>query len=359
MADNKVIRRSIYWGMSEEAIRERVVENALSLLGIKEGTKDFEEKIRSVYNAQKPLPRGHKLSKSDPWCAAYITVVGIMAEIIGVILPECSCSRMIELYKARGQWMERDDYDGQIGDILMWDWQDKGVGDCTGAPDHVGILVEKDGDNWKVAEGNCDNRVKLRPVRRDQIHIRGWCLPDYAALVHGFSDVPADAWYREAVEWADGRGIAEGVGGMRFAPEAVCNRAHAVTMLWRLCGSPAAENGCPFGDVPRGAWFAEAVAWAAEKGVTAGIAEEVFAPDAPCTRGQIATMLWRAAGTPQAECAAHDFIDVPGGSWFADAVEWCWCEGIAVGCSGTEFMPGKACTRAELVTMLWRMSQAR
>ena len=215
MADTIIVRREIYWGMSEDAIRERVVENALSLLGIKEGTREFEEKIRSVYNAQKPLPRGHKLSKTDPWCAAYVTVVGILSEIVGVILPECSCSRMIELYKAQGRWEERDDYDGQIGDILMWDWQDDGKGDCTGAPDHVGILVEKDGDDWKVAEGNFDNQVKIRPVPRNRACVRGWACPNYAALVHGFTDVPEGAWYREAVQWADGEGVAEGVGGMR------------------------------------------------------------------------------------------------------------------------------------------------
>lgn len=234
MADNKVIRRRIYWGMSEKAIRQQVAQIALGLLGIREGTKDFEEKIRSVYNSIKPLPFGHKLSKTDPWCAAYVTVVGILAEISDIILPECSCSRMIELYKARGQWMEADGYDGQIGDILMWDWQDDGKGDCTGAPDHVGILVEKDGDNWKVAEGNYDNQVKLRPVRRDQIRIRGWCLPDYAALVHGYQDVPADAWYRGYVLRATELSLMEGVGGGLFEPDRAPTRAELAAVAVRL-----------------------------------------------------------------------------------------------------------------------------
>lgn len=290
-----IIRRRIYWGMSEQAIRERVAQIALGLLGIKEGTRAFEEKIRSVYNDLKPLPFGHKLSKTDPWCAAFVTVVGILAEISDIILPECSCSRMIELYKAKGQWMEDDGYDGRIGDILMWDWQDKGVGDCTGAPDHVGILVEKDGDDWKVAEGNFDNQAKLRPVRRDQIHIRGWCLPDYAALVHGFTDVPGDAWYREAAQWAEGEGITE------------------------------------------------------------GIAEGTFAPDALCTRAQIVTMLWRSAGRPMAENGNHPFGDVDGESWYAEAVEWAWCHGLTIGCSEREFMPEAVCNRAQLVELLYRM----
>ncbi len=355
MADKKIIRRSIYWGMSEEAIRERVAEIALGLLGIKEGTKEFEERIRSVYNAQKPLPRGHKLSKTDPWCAAYVTVVGILAEISDIILPECSCSRMIELYKARGQWMEADGYDGQIGDILMWDWQDKGVGDCTGAPDHVGTLVEKDGDNWKVAEGNYDNQVKLRSVRRDQIHIRGWCLPDYAALVRGFTDVPKDVWYREAAQWAEGEGITEGIAEGTFGPELGCTRAQAVTMLWRANGSPEAKPGPLFTDAQDGAWYYKAVAWAAGEGITEGIAEGAFAPDALCTRAQIITMLWRSAGRPMAENGNHPFADVDGESWYAEAVEWAWCHGLTIGCSEREFLPEAVCNRAQLVELLYRM----
>lgn len=351
----KIIRRSIYWGMSEEAIRERVAEIALGLLGIKEGTREFEEKIRSVYNSIKPLPYGHKLSKTDPWCAAFVTVVGILAEISDIILPECSCSRMIELYKARGQWMEDDGYDGQVGDILMWDWQDKGVGDCTGAPDHVGILVEKDGDEWQVAEGNYDNQVKLRPVRRDQIRIRGWCLPDYAALVHGYQDVPRDAWYREAVQWADGKGITEGIAEGAFGPELGCTRAQVVTMLWRLAGKPEAKPGPLFTDAQDGAWYYKAVAWAAGEGITEGIAEGIFAPDALCTRAQIVTMLWRCAGRPMAENGNHPFADVDGESWYADAVEWAWCKGITIGCAEREFMPFGVCTRAQLVEMLYRL----
>ena len=347
--------KDIFWGMREETIRERVVAEARKLLGVKEGSIEHK-KLVDTYNSMPKLPRGYQLRYDDAWCAATMSYIGIVLSISRVILPECSCAKMIALYKAQGRWEERDDYVPGLADIVMYDWDAK-KGECTGAPEHTGMVVGKEGKNLQVLEGNYDNRVKLREIPLRYVKVRGYCLPDYAGLVHGFADVPADAWYREAVQWADGEGIAEGVGGMRFAPGAVCNRAHAVTMLWRLCGSPAAENGCPFGDVPRGAWYQEAVTWAAGKGVTAGIAGEVFAPDAPCTRAQIVTMLWRAAGTPQAECAAHDFIDVPADAWYSDAVEWCWCEGIAVGCAAREFMPGKECTRAELVEMLWRMSR--
>ena len=347
--------QNIFIGMSESAIRERVVAEAKKLLGVKEGTAEHK-RIVDIYNTLPKLPRGYRLSYNDPWCAATMAYIGIVLGISHVILPECSCAKMIELYKAQGRWMEADDYVPDLADIVMYDWDAK-KGECTGAPEHTGMVVGKEGKTLQVLEGNYANRVKLREIPLEYVKVRGYCLPDYGKLMHGFSDVPQGAWYREAVQWADGKGITAGIAEDVFAPEAVCNRAHAVTMLWRLCGSPAAENGCPFGDVPRGAWYADAVAWAAEKGVTAGIAEDVFAPEAVCTRGQIATMLWRAAGTPQAECANHPFDDVPADAWYADAVEWCWCAGIAVGCSGTEFMPGTACTRAELVTMLWQVEK--
>lgn len=349
--------KDFFWGMSEEAIRQRVVAEARELLGIKEGSIEHK-KLVDTYNSMPKLPRGYTLRYDDAWCAATMAYIGIVLGISHIILPECSCAKMIELYKTQGRWEERDDYVPGLADIVMYDWDAK-KGECTGAPEHTGMVVGKEGKTLQVLEGNYDNRVKLREIPLEYVKVRGYCLPDYGKLVHGFADVPADAWYRKAVQWADGEGVAEGVGGMRFAPEEVCNRAHAVTMLWRLCGSPAAENGCPFGDVPADAWYADAVTWAAGKGVTAGIAEETFAPDAPCTRAQIVTMLWRAAGTPQAEYAAHSFTDVPADAWYADAVEWCWCNGIAVGCSVREFMPGKECTRAELVEMLWRMSRAR
>ena len=359
MADRIVIRREIFWGMSEEAIREAVAQTAMSLLGIREGTKEFEEQIRKVYNSLKPLPVGYQLSKKDAWCAAFVTVVGMMLEISGVILPECSCSRMIEKYRKAGRWMEADDYDADIGDILMWDWQDSGKGDNTGAPDHTGILVAKDGDEWVVCEGNYDNQVKLRTLRRDQIRIRGWCLPDYAALVHGYRDVPKDAWFRRAVEWAEGKDIVEGIGEGDFAPDMGCTRGQLVTMLWRLSGEPEAGEGHPFLDVKENAFFAKAVRWAEETGITEGMADDVFDPYGFCTRAQIVTMIWRWKGRELAENVNHPFEDAAGEKWYSDAVEWAWCKGITIGVTGTAFEPFRGCTRAQVVTMLHRLETGR
>lgn len=344
----------IFWGMTEQEIRQRVVEEAAKLVGIKEGSA-AHKKLIDTYNTRLPkLPRGYRMTYSDAWCAATMTYIGIVLGISHVILPECSCSKMIELYKAQGRWMEDDDYVPQPGDLVMYDWSAE-KGECTGAPDHVGMVVSVEGKTIRVIEGNYDNMVKGREICVEYVKTRGFCLPDYGKLVHGYQDVPMDAWYRKAVEWADGKGITEGIGDHDFAPDMCCTRAHVVAMLHRYHGSPKAGTDCPFPDVQQGSWYAQAVAWAAEKGITEGIAEWMFDPYGFCTRAQIVTMLWRAAGRPMAENGDHPFADVDGESFYSDAVEWAWCTGLTIGCSATEFKPFNACTRAQLVEMLYRL----
>lgn len=223
-----------YYGMTEDAIRKKVADTALALVGIKEGTAEHK-KIVDTYNAKLPkLPRGYKMTYTDAWCAATMTYIGIVMEIVDIILPECSCSRMIELYKAKGRWMEADDYVPCIGDLIMYDWDAK-RGECTGAPDHVGMIVGKEGNTLRVLEGNYDNRVKIREIPVEYIYTRGYCLPDYASLVQGFADVDSDSWYAEAVNEAAKLGIMEGVGGGLFEPERAVTRAELAAVVVRLC----------------------------------------------------------------------------------------------------------------------------
>lgn len=347
--------KDVFWGMSEEAIRERVVAEAWKLLGIREGTTGHG-KIVDIYNSMPKLPRGYKLQYDDPWCAATMSYVGIVLGITDVILPECSCSRMIELYKKAGRWEERDDYVPELADLIMYDW-DAQKGECTGNPEHVGMVVGKRGRQLQILEGNYGDKVELREIPVEYIKTRGYCLPDYGRLVHGFTDVPEDAWYRKAVQWADGRGIVEGIGEREFAPNMACTRAHMVAMLWRLAGKPEAKPGPLFVDVQDGAWYYKAVAWAAGEGITEGIAEWMFDPHSFCTRAQVAAMIWRWRGRPQPESADHPFTDVAGNAWYADAVEWCWCEGITIGYSGTEFNPYGSCNRAQVAEMLYRLNR--
>lgn len=221
-----------YIGMTEDAIRQRVVDTALAYLGVHEGTAEHKE-IVNRYNSQSKPPRGYLLKNTDPWCAAFASVVGIVLGISHIILPECSCGKMIELYKAAGRWEERDDYVPSPGDLVMYDW-DAQRGECLGAPNHVGMVVSVKGKTITVIEGNYDNAVKRREICVEYIKVRGYCLPDYGALVQRFADVEPGAWYADAVEKAAELGIVEGIGGGKFEPERAVTRAEAAAMCVRL-----------------------------------------------------------------------------------------------------------------------------
>lgn len=221
-----------YIGMSEAAIRQRVVAEAVKWLGVQEGSAEHKE-IVNRYNSQGKLPRGYKLQYTDAWCAAFTSFIGICLGISHVILPEVGCGPMIELYKAKGRWMEADDYVPKPGDLVMYDWDAKS-GECTGSPDHVGMVESVKGKTITVIEGNYDNQVKRREICVEYIKVRGYCLPDYGSLVKPFADVDPNAWYAEAVARAAELGIVEGVGGGLFEPERAVTRAEAAAMCVRL-----------------------------------------------------------------------------------------------------------------------------
>lgn len=221
-----------YIGMSEAAIRERVVAEAVKWHGVREGTVEHK-KIVDTYNSQGKLPRGYRLRYTDAWCAAFMSYIGICLDISHVILPEVGCGPMIELYKAQGRWMEADDYVPRPGDLVMYDWDAKS-GECTGSPDHVGMVESVKGKTITVIEGNYDNQVKRREICVEYIKVRGYCLPDYGSLVKPFADVDPNAWYAGAVARAAELGIVEGVGGGLFEPERAVTRAEAAAMCVRL-----------------------------------------------------------------------------------------------------------------------------
>ena len=172
-----------------------------------------------------------------------------------------------------------------------------------------------------------------------------------------FTDVDRSlqGWYANAVDWAVRKNITKGISETLFAPEQVCTRGQVVTFLWRAAGQPAAKNTAnPFKDVQQGEYYYDAVLWAVENGITAGTSDDTFEPDAPCTRAQVVTFLWRAAGKPGTSGNANPFRDVPGGSWFTDAVLWANANKITSGTSAEAFDPDASCTRAHIVTFLFR-----
>ena len=169
-------------------------------------------------------------------------------------------------------------------------------------------------------------------------------------LVAGFSDVPADAYYRDAVQWAVDRGITSGTGGTTFSPDRNCTRAEILTFLWRAMGSPAPKGGASFDDVASGAYYADAAAWAAGEGIVLG---NRLDPDAPCTRAMAVEFLWRAGGC-QAIATDTGFTDVPISASYSTAVEWAVIYGITSGTSESTFSPDMVCTRGQIMTFLYR-----
>ena len=170
-----------------------------------------------------------------------------------------------------------------------------------------------------------------------------------------FDDVAADAWYHDAVQWAVTSGVTDGTSETTFSPDAACTRAQAVTFLWRAAGEPEpATETCPFEDVPVDAYYRDAVLWAVEQGLTNGTDKAHFSPDAVCTRAQIVTFLYRAAESPAAT-GALAFEDVPEDAFYRDAVLWAVEQGVTNGTDKTHFSPDKNCTRAEVVTFLSRV----
>ena len=168
-----------------------------------------------------------------------------------------------------------------------------------------------------------------------------------------FSDVPADAYYSDAVLWAVEKGITVGTSETTFSPDMTCSRAQIVTFLWRAAGSPEPKSMTSFSDVVSGSYYEKAVAWAVEKGITNGTSADTFSPDMDCNRAQAVTFLMRAAGSPKPK-SPTSFSDVVSGSYYENAVAWAVEKGITNGTSGDTFSPDMDCSRAQIVTFLYR-----
>ena len=169
-----------------------------------------------------------------------------------------------------------------------------------------------------------------------------------------FIDVTEDDYFFDSVIWADDKGITSGTSANTFSPYAICTRAQAVTFLWRAAGSPEPKSiEMPFEDVAGGAYYYDAVLWAVENGITAGTTATTFSPNNNCTRAQIVTFLWRSQKSPAGD-AVNPFTDVAVEAYYYDAVLWAVEEGVTAGTTATTFSPNNNCTRAQIVTFLYR-----
>ena len=172
-----------------------------------------------------------------------------------------------------------------------------------------------------------------------------------------FSDVSADSYYAKAVAWAVENGITTGTGDGKFSPDATCTRAQSVTFLFRAIGK-LVDSKAEFSDVLTDSYYANAVAWAVENGITTGTGDGKFSPDATCTREQAVAFLYRASGSP-AVSGGSAFSDVAANAYYADAVAWAEKNGVTGGIGGGLFGSGNTCTRAQIVTFLYRAYQGK
>ena len=215
-------------------------------------------------------------------------------------------------------------------------------------------VTDKNGNDLKLTDKSNGKYTFTMPTSKVEIKVT---FMEDNSVLNFFYDVPNDAYYYEAVKWAAENGITGGVGNSLFAPNQPCTRAQIVTFLWRAAGSPVVNYLMPFTDVDEGAYYAEAVRWAASTGIVTGQTETTFGTDSVCTRAQAAAMIYRCAqaqgkGFTGAWMFHLPFTDVP--EWAYESVAWCYMNSVTTGVSETSFAPGNDCTRAQIVTFLWR-----
>ena len=219
------------------------------------------------------------------------------------------------------------------------------------------VTVEKTG---KTGEKPLPTPVGPKPEKPEKPSEPGTTEPTEPGTTeptkpaHSFDDVPAGAYYEEAVAWAAEKGITEGTSATTFAPKALCTRAQVVTFLWRAAGCPEPQNAGSFADVTAGSYYAKAVAWAIENGITGGTGDGMFSPDAVCTRAQAVTFLYRASAAPAVD-GSSSFSDVDADAYYMAAVRWAEQNGITGGIGGGLFGSDLDCTREQIVTFIFRM----
>lgn len=246
------------------------------------------------------------------------------------------------------------------GDILAWS-----------GPSHAAVVMENHPERSVVvlAEGNYGGRVHYGRevsyscisstlsyiVRFSSAHI-----PDADRTVQEtdcqFSDVGRDRFYYHPVQWAARNGITAGTDKLHFSPDQVCTREQVMTFLWRACGGPVStQQQSPFADVPSEKYFYHPILWATGHGITCGTSSLTFGVGENCTRAQIVTFLWRFAGSPAPANAACPFEDVPANKYYSDAVLWAVQNDVTSGKDKTHFCPDDTCTRAEVVTFIYTL----
>ena len=218
--------------MTSYEARYEITSRALGYVGTQEGSS-LHKFLIDQYNKIRPLPRYYEVQYTDAWCAAFVSAIAKLSNMLDIIPAECSCVEMIEGFKKLGSWQEDDSYRPQLGDILFYDWQDSGDGDCSGSADHVGIVTRCYANSFVVTEGNRSDMVQNIEVKQNARYIRGFGTPDYAGWAKRWNDsnsvnVEPSSWAAAAVAWGIQNQITD---GKRLHQN--CTREELITMLYR------------------------------------------------------------------------------------------------------------------------------
>lgn len=307
---------------------------------------------QDVYNAI--IAMKEKYPEGTPWNGDYTKYVWNTTpeEDVTFIGYDCTAFAYMMSDEAFGDspvYYVRDSKELRIGDIVHFaEYDDK--------PAHDAVIIGISSDGYTLAEGNYNKTVHWgRTITRSWMEQHfGYGYSRYPELADGqFTDVPSDAFYANAVKWAVENEITTGVGNNRFDPNGQCTRGQVVTFLWRAAGKPTVSANVSFSDVQPGAFYYEAVKWAVANGITTGVSGNRFAPNDSCTRGQVVTFLHRAENSPAASTISS-FTDVPATAFYYNAVNWAVANGITNGTGNGRFSPNDTCTRAQVVTFLYR-----
>ena len=252
---------------TEDTLRQYLADIFQEWLGAKRGSL-VHRQILTIYNSYRPLARNYAVKVNDAWCATTVSAAWIKAGIAKYTGTECSCAKLIEIAKSKKCWVENDAYVPKIGDCLLYDWDDDGVGDCLGTPEHIGMVIKVANDYISVIEGNkgSNSVVGIRTVKINSRYIRGFITPNYAYIANELNknieegddmlsqeefekmyetmmskrnDNDSSSWSAEAREWAVDNGIISGVGNLpngkpNYAWEAIPTREQLVTILYRV-----------------------------------------------------------------------------------------------------------------------------
>ena len=307
---------------------------------------------QDVYNAI--IAMKEKYPEGTPWNGDYTKYVWNTTpeEDVTFIGYDCTAFAYMMSDEAFGDspvYYVRDSKELRIGDIVHFaEYDDK--------PAHDAVIIGISSDGYTLAEGNYNKTVHWgRTITRSWMEQHfGYGYSRYPELADGqFTDIPSDAFYANAVKWAVENEITTGVGNNRFDPNGQCTRGQVVTFLWRAAGKPTVSANVSFSDVQPGAFYYEAVKWAVANGITTGVGGNRFAPNDSCTRGQVVTFLHRAENSPSASTISS-FTDVPSTAFYYNAVNWAVANGITNGTGNGRFSPNDTCTRAQVVTFLYR-----